>query len=48
MHSLAHSWVEIPLPCQDRGDKISVEMNLIFSVALAAEFPKGETGIPSQ
>lgn len=51
MHSLAHSWAEMPLPCQDWGDKISVEMNLIFSccsVALAAEFPKGETDIPSR
>lgn len=34
MHSRAHSWAEMPLPCQDWGDKISVEMNVIFPVAL--------------
>lgn len=34
MHFLAQSWAEMPLPCQDWGDKISVEMNVIFPVAL--------------
>lgn len=34
LRSLAHSWAEMPLLCQDWGDKISVEMNVIFPVAL--------------